>query len=91
MLKTQGNSTNRRIIAQPGDLVKAKIVATGISLGAFAQQLRISQSYLSQTISGDRRGWRMQLRIWEAYRRLSGKKIPLTEFWGELLSERIAG
>ena len=82
---------SKKMLSRPGDPVKARIVGAGIQLGELAEAARISQPSLSNYLAGKRGSYRTQLRIWEAFRRLSGQRISMQRFWGELLSERIAG
>ena len=69
---------------------KALIIASGYKLGVLATQAKISQSNLSNHISGSRCNHKTQLKIWDAFRVLSGSKISLEQFWGARLSQRLA-
>ncbi len=91
MNKTRDNSAKHKILPQPRDFVKGLIVSAGIPMGRLADAAKISQSALSNYLAGIRKDRATQLMIWDAFCRLSGQKISLADFWGELLSERIAG
>ncbi len=73
------------ILRKPASRVKGLIIDAGIPLGALAKLAGISQSTLSNYIHGDRRRRQTQLRIWDAYVRLSGEEISFGDFWGPLL------
>jgi len=84
--KTNRNRV-QRIIPRPGDSVKARIVGAGLSMGDIAAAAKISRPDLSKQLAGDRANRDTQLRIWDAYRRLTGSRVTLEGFWGELLRE----
>lgn len=75
----------------PGHAVKARIVAAGLKLGDVADAARVTRASLSNHLYGRRSSLAEQRRIWHAYQWLSGDGVSLETFWGELLSERIAG
>lgn len=91
MPKTQSNSQVGGILPRPRDKVKGRIVSAGIPLGKLANAARISQPALSNYLNGSRGDRRTQLTIWDAFCRLAGQKISFEDFWGNLISERIAG
>jgi len=91
MPKAQQQRANRRIIPTPSHLVKARIIAAGLTMTQLAKAASISRPNLSHTLNGQRADRRTQLTIWDAFRRLTGSEMPLEEFWGELLSERMVG
>lgn len=86
MAKMRKYPNKQSIIPHAGHLTKGKIVAAGIPLGQLAMSANISQPALSNYLKGIRNDRIMQLRIWDAFCRLSGQKITLDDFWGELLS-----
>ncbi len=79
-----------QILPKDGRLVKARMTAAGLKLGDVARAAKISQSSLSNYLRGLRRKRAVHLAIWDAYRRLSLDAISLEDFWGDLLSKRIA-
>jgi len=79
------------MVSLPGALVKSKIVAAGLTMGQVAAAANISRPALSNYLSGRRRNWRGQIAIWIAFLDLTGSKITLEAFWGQLLTERMAG
>lgn len=91
MAKSLRTSDSRRIIAAPGSVVKSKIFAAGLTMGQVARAGRVSQSTLSNHLAGTRSNLLTQVKIWNAFCGLAGSKVSLADFWGELLSDRMAG
>ena len=81
---------NSKSLRQAGQNVKGRIVSSGIRFGVLAEGAGISNGALTHYFNGALANHNTQIRIWEAFCRLSGQKISLQEFWGKLLSERIA-
>lgn len=81
---------DKNIICSPQSRVKGMIVSAGVPMWRLARDAGISQSLLSQCLSGDRGALKTQVKVFRAFRRLSGYQGRLAEFWGELLSERVA-
>ena len=90
MAKTRNKSAQSKILPQPAAAVKARIVGANIKFKALAKAARISQPSLSNYLNGGRSDRAVQIRIWDAFCQLSGQSIAPGEFWGELLSERMA-
>ena len=90
MPKTQVKSAQNRILSQPAAAVKARIVAASIQFGDLATAASISQSTVSHHLSGARKNRDTQLRIWDAFCRLSEQRTGFEEFWGDLLSRKAA-
>lgn len=91
MTSRRKNTSPRTIVVAAEYAVKSKIIAAGLKVGQLAEAADISQPSASNHIGGVRRNYTTQLRIWEAYCRLSGEAVSLADFWGGLLSKRIAG
>lgn len=70
--------------------VKGLIVTASIPMGKLAQAAGISPSALTHYLTGKLHNASTQRAIWAAYRAMSGRQIPIADFWGKLLSERIA-
>jgi len=85
------NTARNRILVTAQHAVKSQIVAAGLAMGQLAGAAGISQSSLSNHIGGARANYETQIRIWQAFCRLTGQAVSLADFWGELLSKRIAG
>ena len=81
---------NCNILSRSASFVKAQVVGAGIKFGDLAAKANICQAVLSRHLSGQRKNYRTQIRIWEAFRQLTGQKVSLTDFWGQLLSEKVA-
>lgn len=88
---TQQTRPASRIIARPDCEIKGRIVGQGILLGELAAAVGITPSALTLYIQGKARNRRRQEQIHVAFRAISRSDISLEDFWGELLSERIAG
>ena len=89
--KQQHNPLQRReILPRPGDLVKSRIVGAGVKLGHLAAEAKISQPTLSKYISGGVSVPETQMVIWQAFCRMTRSEMTLADFWGALLSPRIA-
>ncbi|MBE3100344.1 MAG: hypothetical protein IMZ44_24760 [Planctomycetes bacterium] len=65
-------------------------MAAGIKLIDLAAAARIAPSTLSQYLSGQLHNPETQFTIWRRFRRLSGSRITLLEFWGPLLNKEAA-
>ena len=83
-------SANRRIIARPGSAVKARIIRGGLLLGELANAARIARSTLSDYLSGRTRNIYGQMRILNAFNRLTDEQFTLREFWGRLTAREAA-
>ena len=88
MPRKTNKSRIQRMIPRPGDSVKARIIAAGLSMGRVAAQAKISRPDLSRQLNGTRTNRDTQLRIWDAFRRLTGSRCTLEGFWGDLLKEQ---
>jgi|GEM_PF-4470445 len=80
-----------KILSQPRHSVKALVIAAGLSLGELAKAAGIPQSTLSFYLHGRSRNHAKQILIWQAYCHITDSHATLAEFWGDMLSERIAG
>jgi len=67
------------------------VVAAGIPFGVLAKAAGLSAPSLSQYLAGTIRNERRRRDIYIAFRSLSGSTVSFEEFWGDMLSERIAG
>jgi len=74
-------------IRRNGSSVKERIAKAGVRMGDLAKTARISRPSLSNHVVGRRRNRLVQLAIWDAYRRLTGRHVSLRGFWGGLLRE----
>ncbi|HUT58076.1 MAG TPA: hypothetical protein VNA25_09540 [Phycisphaerae bacterium] len=90
MTTTRKTSANRRIIARPGSAVKARIINSGLLLGELAKAARIARSTLSDYLSGRTRNVYGQMRILNAFNRLTDEQFTLREFWGRLTAREAA-
>ena len=88
---TKANHGRERILHREGRLVKAKVIAAGISMGDLAAEAGTSNPTVSNYVGGRYRGAAMQRRIWRAYRRLSGRRVRFPDFWGDLAARRPKG
>lgn len=91
MARNKQKSHGKKIIPESGDLVKGRIVLAGIPMRRLAKEAGISSGTLSNYLAGRHSFLKTQMEIYFAFRRLSGSEISLADFWGELLSKRIAG
>jgi len=78
-------------LADPYAAVKSQIIAAGIRLGDLARAAGITPSALTLYLQGKLRCPRRQRDILVAFRALSESQIAAPDFWGKLLSERMAG
>lgn len=78
-----------RIVAGPGAAVKARIVASGLSLSQLARSAGVSPSTLSRYLSGDHSSYDTMHDIWFAYRALTGETPSMRAFWAGLYREPI--
>ena len=74
-------------IATAGAEVKARIVGAGLKLSDLAAAAGISPSSLSNYLAGSVSRPETRVRIWRAFRRLTGQRISLRRFWGHLMEE----
>jgi len=88
---TKQDRPNSRVLARTDGRVKGKIVAAGIRLGELAHAVGLTSSALTLYVQGKCGNRARQEQIYVAFRALSQSDITLEEFWGELLSERMAG
>jgi lambda repressor-like predicted transcriptional regulator len=94
-MKTNKSISQRRqqiiSISQDANSVKARIKRNSPSMGEIASAAGISQSSLSNHLRGYRASRPTQLRIWDAYRRLTGQEISPEDFWGNLFGTKESG
>ena len=90
MNKIIAKQPNRKTLPLPGHYVKSRIVGAGIKLGDLAAAAGMTSGNLSQYLAGRLTGRAGQKKIFLAFRRLTGIRIRIADFWGPLLSERIA-
>jgi len=79
-----------RILPRRGHSVKATIIGSGVRLGDLARASNLAPSSFSHYLSARVRNLNGQLAIWRAFRRLTGRRITMREFWGELLAREVA-
>ena len=84
-------SSNRKILPRPGDSVKAKIRAAGLSQRVLARRCRLSPSTLSDYLAGRLRNRVRQIDIWLSFKELTGRRTRLRSFWGDLLGREALG
>ncbi len=65
-------------------------MGASIKFRDLAERAGLPGPTLSFYISGRTRAYRKQVLIWEAFCELSRLRPTLKQFWGELLSERVA-
>jgi len=89
---TPGPKTSRRpnIVVTPKSLVKGKIVAAGLTINALATAAGLAGSTLSDYLAGRIPDPAGQLRIVQAFNRLTGQTLSARAFWGELAAEVLA-
>ena len=92
-MQQNANTTKPNSISLAPDYpaIKGKIVGAGIRLGDLARAAGITPSCLTLYIQGKLRDPRRQRDIWVAFRAMSQLQITAADFWGGLLSKRIAG
>ena len=66
--------------------VRLALKCSGVSQVQIADELNITRQAVNLYLTGTERSRRMQLRIWEAFCRVSGKDPSIEEFWGALLA-----
>lgn len=69
-------------LSSTGAAVKGRIVTAGVKLSDLAAAAGIRPNTLSNYLSGRLRRGAVQFEIWKAFRRLTGSRITLLEFWG---------
>ena len=70
--------------------IRAVLVETRVLPSVLAAITGISERLLLEYLSGNRRTPELQLRIFRAFRRLSGAELTMIQFWGGYLSKEIA-
>ena len=90
MRAKRNTTTRQRIVARPGDRVKGRIIAAGISLGRLAEAARYSPQTLSDYLAGRNRNIHGQIEIALAFARLTGLTVTFDAFWGSLWAENAA-
>ena len=78
------------ILTRHGQRAKGRIVAAGLKLGEVARAAGMHESSFSNYLAGRRRDARGQLRIVEAFARLTGQRLRARVFWGDLAAKEVA-
>jgi lambda repressor-like predicted transcriptional regulator len=97
--KTQNRSNGPKLsstiisdnASRHGQYVKGQIISAGIKLSNLAEAAGLAPCTLSSLLTGRSRCRQNQVLIWDAFVQMTRSTISLSDFWGELLSGRIAG
>jgi len=91
MRRSQKSSTvSGRILARAGARVKGRIVGHNVKLSDLACAAGISRPSLTAYIQGRAVRPEIRVRIWRAYKGLSGERVPFAEFWKPLFENEAA-